>query len=41
VVEGAERERLWTMVVKEFPMYETYQKRTDRLIPLFLLEPVG
>jgi deazaflavin-dependent oxidoreductase (nitroreductase family) len=38
---GAERERLWSMVVREFPLYETYQHRTDRLIPLFVLEPAG
>jgi deazaflavin-dependent oxidoreductase (nitroreductase family) len=39
VVDGAERERLWTMVVEAFPMYETYRHRTDRVIPLFVLEP--
>jgi deazaflavin-dependent oxidoreductase (nitroreductase family) len=38
-VEGAERERLWEMVTKAFPLYESYQRRTDRLIPLFVLEP--
>jgi deazaflavin-dependent oxidoreductase (nitroreductase family) len=37
-VDGAERERLWKLVVKAFPMYQTYQRRTDRLIPLFVLE---
>ena len=40
-VEGAERERLWDLVVGEFPMYETYAARTERAIPLFVLEPVG
>jgi deazaflavin-dependent oxidoreductase (nitroreductase family) len=40
-VDGAERERLWAMVVREFPLYETYQGRTDRVIPLFVLEPAG
>jgi deazaflavin-dependent oxidoreductase (nitroreductase family) len=39
LVDGAERERLWTMVVGAFPMYGTYQGRTDRVIPLFVLEP--
>lgn len=38
VTKKAERERLWQLVVKEFPYYERYQRRTDRLIPLFLLE---
>jgi deazaflavin-dependent oxidoreductase (nitroreductase family) len=40
-VGGAERDRLWKMVVEAFPMYETYGRRTDRVIPLFLLEPSG
>jgi F420H(2)-dependent quinone reductase len=39
IVDGAERERLWAMVVEAFPMYETYQRRTNRVIPLFVLEP--
>jgi F420H(2)-dependent quinone reductase len=37
-VSGKERERLWRLVTKEFPLYETYQRRTKRTIPLFLLE---
>lgn len=40
-VSGAERERLWRLVCEAFPLYETYQRRTKRLIPLFVLEPVG
>jgi deazaflavin-dependent oxidoreductase (nitroreductase family) len=40
-VDGPERERLWAIVVEAFPMYETYQRRTDRVIPLFVLEPAG
>jgi deazaflavin-dependent oxidoreductase (nitroreductase family) len=39
VVDGAERQRLWRLVVEAFPMYETYQRKTDRVIPLFVLEP--
>ena len=38
-VEGPERERLWKLVTDAFPLYETYQGRTERLIPLFVLEP--
>ncbi len=38
-VAGAERERLWALVTAEFPLYATYQRRTARTIPLFLLEP--
>ena len=40
VPEGAERERLWRMVTEAFPLYATYQRRTERIIPLFVLEPV-
>ena len=40
VVDPAEREHLWDLAVKAFPPYEQYQKKTDRLIPLFLAEPV-
>lgn len=37
VEEPGERERLWRLVVDRFPLYETYQRRTDRRIPLFVL----
>jgi deazaflavin-dependent oxidoreductase (nitroreductase family) len=37
VPEGAERDRLWRLVVDRFPLYDTYQRRTSRLIPLFVL----
>jgi F420H(2)-dependent quinone reductase len=40
-VEGEERDRLWTLVTEAFPMYAGYQRKTKRLIPLFVLEPVG
>jgi deazaflavin-dependent oxidoreductase (nitroreductase family) len=36
VPEGAERDRLWAMVVEAFRYYATYQRKTDRLIPLFV-----
>ena len=38
-VDGPERDRLWELVCAEFPMYATYQRRTKRTIPLFILEP--
>jgi deazaflavin-dependent oxidoreductase (nitroreductase family) len=38
-VEGPERERLWALVTAKFPLYQSYQSSTDRLIPLFVLEP--
>lgn len=37
-VSGRERDALWALVTKEFPLYETYQRRTKRLIPLFVLD---
>ncbi len=39
-VEGEERERLWALATDEFPLYVTYQRKTTRRIPVFLLEPV-
>lgn len=38
VTEPGERARLWPFVVEHFPLYATYQRRTKRLIPLFVLE---
>ena len=35
---GRERDELWALVTREFPLYETYQRRTKRTIPLFVLE---
>lgn len=40
VVDPDERERLWDIAVKAFPPYQEYQKKTDRIIPIFLAEPV-
>lgn len=40
VTDPAERDRLWTIAVKAFPPYQEYQNKTDRLIPVFLAEPV-
>ena len=37
--EGAERERLWELMVGVYPTYESYQRRTERQIPVILLEP--
>ncbi len=39
--EGSERERLWTMVVDVYPPYAAYQARTERQIPVVVLEPSG
>ena len=39
VATAAERKRLWPKVVEAWSDYESYQQRTDRKIPLVLLEP--
>ena len=39
VASDTERERLWPKVVETYSSYEDYQKRTDRKIPLVVLEP--
>ncbi len=39
-VAAAERDRLWQLVVEAFPLYATYQRKTERVIPLFVLETV-
>ena len=36
---GAERDHLWPMMVELYPPYEDYQRRTDRKIPVVVLEP--
>ena len=38
-VPSDERDRLWTLVTRGFRYYETYQRKTERVIPLFVLEP--
>lgn len=38
--DGPERDDWWQHAVATWPTYAEYQKKTDRLIPLFLLEPL-
>lgn len=40
VTDAAERARLWALAVAAFPPYADYQKKTARVIPVFLAEPV-
>jgi deazaflavin-dependent oxidoreductase (nitroreductase family) len=40
-VDGAERERLYKMMAEIFPAYLAYQAKTDREIPVVVLEPKG
>lgn len=37
---GAERDAWWMRAVAVWPDYDEYQRKTDRLIPLFVLEPM-
>lgn len=37
-VGPGDRDRLWELVCSEFPLYATYQRRTKRTIPLFVLD---
>lgn len=41
VADADERSRLWPLVIKDHQNYAGYQRKTDREIPLVLLEPVG
>lgn len=36
---GAEREDLWTQMVELLPQYAEYQSRTERQIPIVVLDP--
>ena len=40
VAEGEEREQWWARATEVWPSYDEYQKKTDRRIPLFVLEPI-
>jgi deazaflavin-dependent oxidoreductase (nitroreductase family) len=39
-LEGEERELWWARSVEAWPDYADYQTKTDRILPVFLLEPV-
>ena len=39
--EGEERERLWENMVEIYKPYASYQRRTERRIPVLVLEPRG
>lgn len=40
-IDGAEREAWWARCVEAYPPYAEYQEKTDRLIPVLLLERTG
>ncbi|HEU4839992.1 MAG TPA: nitroreductase family deazaflavin-dependent oxidoreductase [Ilumatobacteraceae bacterium] len=39
-VTGAEKDEWWARAVAAWPAYADYQAKTDRAIPVFVLEPV-
>ena len=41
VVDAVERQRLWDIAVKAYPPYQEYQNKTDRVIPIFVAEPIA
>ena len=40
VSDESERQSLWEASVEAYPPYEEYQAKTDRIIPVFIAEPV-
>jgi len=40
VLDGEEREVVWKEIVLKYPVYVKYQRRTDRQIPVIVLEPI-
>ena len=40
VDDAAERARLWKLAVEAYPPYEEYQAKTERVIPIFVAEPI-
>lgn len=39
LVEGEERSEWWKRAAAVYPPYDAYQAKTDRVIPVFVLEP--
>jgi deazaflavin-dependent oxidoreductase (nitroreductase family) len=39
VATDAEKAELWPIMTKEWPQYDEYQKKTERTIPVVVLEP--
>jgi deazaflavin-dependent oxidoreductase (nitroreductase family) len=38
-VTGAEKEQWWKRATEAYPLYDEYQAKTERIIPVFVLEP--
>ena len=41
LAEGEERQEFWDHAVATWSTYASYQEKTDRQIPVFLLEPIA
>ncbi|HJQ06824.1 MAG TPA: nitroreductase/quinone reductase family protein, partial [Nocardioides sp.] len=41
LLEGDERAEWWQLAVETWSTYASYQKKTEREIPVFLLEPAS
>jgi len=41
VAEGEERDRLWEWNKQDYPGFGDYESKTDRVIPVVVLEPVA
>jgi hypothetical protein len=39
--QGPERDRLWEAHVEDMPGFGEYPKKTDRVIPMVVLEPAA
>ncbi|WP_328877491.1 nitroreductase family deazaflavin-dependent oxidoreductase [Streptomyces sp. NBC_00299] len=39
-ITGAEKDEWWERAVEAYPPYAEYQQKTDRVIPVFVLEPL-
>lgn len=40
-LDGDEKAQWWSRAVEVWPDYDTYQSSTERVIPVFVLEPAG
>jgi deazaflavin-dependent oxidoreductase (nitroreductase family) len=40
-ITGEEKDQWWERAIAAYPPYADYQKKTDRVIPVFVLEPVA
>jgi deazaflavin-dependent oxidoreductase (nitroreductase family) len=38
ILEGSERERIWAMIVQQYPFFTEHQSKTTRQIPIIALE---